>query len=71
MVVLVSTLGIDRTQVPDGDGQLGIRRERAVVDGQREPLVPDAAILEVLVGGLRVHGERLGVGEGLDGDVEL
>jgi len=34
-------------------------------------LVPYAAILEVLIGRLGMDGEGLGVGEGLEGDVEL
>lgn len=66
MVARVSAL-----QVPDGDGELCVGGQTAVVDGKSQPLVPDAAIPEVLVGGLRVNRQWFGVGEGRDGNVEL
>lgn len=34
-------------------------------------MVPYSCGLEMFIWGLRMHGERLGVGERLDGNVEL
>lgn len=71
MVGLVAAVRVDRRQVPDGDGELGVDGEGAVVNGQLEPLVPDTAVFVMLVGRLGVDGQGLGGSEGLDGDIEL
>lgn len=71
VVVSITAVGIDGREIPDGDGQLGVDGNCAVVEGERNPLIPYARALEMLVGGLRVDGERFGVGERLDGDVEF
>ena len=70
-MVLVSAFWIDRTQVPYRYCQDGVGWERAVVHGKSQPLIPYTTILKVLVRRLRVNCERLGVGEGLDGDVKF
>lgn len=67
----VTAIRVDGAQVPQSDCELGVGRKGAVVEGESKPVVPYAAILEVLVRRLRVDGQRLGVGEGLDGEVEL
>ena len=69
VVASIAAVRVDRREVPESDRQLSVCWERAVVDRQRKPLTPYAAILEVLVRRLRVDGERLRIGERLDGDV--
>lgn len=69
VMISVATVRVDGGEVPDGDGELGVGRDGVVVEGEGEPLIPDARSLEVLVGGLGVDGERFGVCKGLDGDV--
>ena len=71
VVAPIAASRIDRRQVPDGNGQLCVGRKRTVVDRQSKPLVPYPTVLEVFVWRLRVYGKRLGVGEGLDRDVQL
>lgn len=71
VMVSVAAIGIDGGKIPDGDGELGIGGDGVVVEGKRQPLIPDACSLEVLVGCLSVDGQGLGVGEGLDGDVKF
>lgn len=71
VMALVSTARVDGRQIPEGDGELCIGRQTAVVNGQRQPLVPDATVAKVLVGRLGGDGQRLGVGKRRDGDVEL
>lgn len=69
VVTSIAAVRVDRREVPESDRQLSVCWERAVVDRQRKPLTPYATILEVLVRRLRVDGERLRIGERLDGDV--
>lgn len=68
-MILVSTFWVDWTQIPYRDCKDSVCRQRGVVDGEIQPLIPYSAALKVLVWSLRVNCERLGVGEGLDGDV--
>lgn len=70
-VVASSAVGADGRHIPDGDGQLGVEGQQRVVDGQAEPLVPDAGCLEVLVGGLGVDGEGFAVCVDLGRDVQF
>ena len=69
VVTRIAAVGVHRREVPESDRQLSVGWERAIVDRQREPLTPYATILKVLVRRLRVDGERLRIGERLDGDV--
>ena len=71
MVVLVPSFRVDRTQVPECDRQDRVSWQGRVVDWQSEPLVPDSAMLKMLIWRLRVNSERLRIGKGLDSDVQL
>lgn len=71
VVVLVSAARIDRTEIPDCDGKHGVCRQSGVVDRKSKPLIPYSAVLKVLVWRLGVDGEGFGIGEWLDGHVEL
>ena len=70
-MVSITTFRINRRQVPDGNSKLSVGRNGAVLDGQLKPLVPYSTVLKMLIRSLGVDGERFGVGEGLDSDVEL
>lgn len=71
VVVLVSAARIDWTQIPDCDGKYGVGGQSRVVDREGKPLIPYSAVLKMLVWRLGMDGEGFGVGEGLNGHVEV
>lgn len=69
--MLIAAIRVYGREIPYCDSELSVGGESAVVDGQREPRIPDPSILEVLVRCLSVNSQRLRVGEWLDGNVQL
>lgn len=68
-MLLITSIWVDRREIPYSNSELSIDRQGAVVHRQCEPRVPYATISEVLVGRLGVYGERLRIGVRLNSDV--
>lgn len=58
-------------QVPYSYGELGGGREVRIGDGERQPLVPYAGILEISVGRLHGYSQGFTIGPYLCGHVKL